>query len=165
MGNSAWAPGRHCRRRSCAAGNTMLELLCALGIIAAMAAAGTPKFARSIAARRADSAARRIAADIEWLRATARLTSTSQSMTFNTSTNTYSLTGFASPDVPGAAYSVNLATSTYKSSIASVNFGGSTTLSFNGYGVPTIGGTVSVKSGKTTRTVTVDAAAGVVTWQ
>ena len=164
MGILPSARSRPRRGRPRAAGNTMLELLCALGIIAAMAAAGTPKFARSIAARRADSAARRVAADIEWLRAAARLTSTSQSMTFNTSTNSYSLAGFTSPDVPGAAYSVNLASSTYKSTMTSVSFAGSTSLSFSGYGVPSSGGTVSLKSGKTTRTVTVDAA-GVVTWQ
>jgi prepilin-type N-terminal cleavage/methylation domain-containing protein len=148
------------------AGYTVIELVCALGIIAIFAAAGTPKFAAAIYARRADAAARRLAADIEWLRSTARTTSTSQSMTFNTSASSYSLTGFTNPDIPGTAYAVALADSTYKSQLTSVNIGGSgSVLTFNGYGLPAAAATIAVKSGKTSRTITVDGTTGAVTWQ
>ncbi|HET6881571.1 MAG TPA: GspH/FimT family pseudopilin [Pirellulales bacterium] len=152
-------------RRPCRTGDTIIELVCALAIIAALSAAGAPRFAKAITARRAEAAARRLSADLEWLRSTARLTSTSQSMTFNLAASTYNLTGFTNPDVPGAAYSVNLANTTYKTTIASLNFGGATTLSFNGYGIPSAGGTVVVQSGNSTRTVAVDGTTGVVTWQ
>lgn len=152
-------------RSSRRAGHTLLELACGLGIIAIFAAAGTPRFAKAVTARRAEAAARRLAADLEWLRSTARTTSTTQSMSFNTASNSYSLTGFTNPDSPGTAYSVNLADTTYKSTIASLNLGGATTLSFNGYGIPSVGGTIVVQSGKSTRTVTLDGVSGVITWQ
>jgi type II secretory pathway pseudopilin PulG len=146
-------------------GNTLLELVCGLAIIAVFAAAGTPRFAKAVAARRAEAAARRLAADLEWLRSTARTTSTTQTMSFNTAANTYSLTGFVNPDFPAQGYTVNLASTTYKSSIASLNLGGATTLSFNGYGIPSAGGTIVVQSGKSTHTVTLDGVSGIVTWQ
>jgi Tfp pilus assembly protein FimT len=138
-------------------------MMCVLAIIAVFAAAGTPRFAKAVSARRAEAAARRLAADLEWLRSTARTTSTTQTMSFSGSS--YSLTGFTNPDIPGVAYSVNLADTTYKSAIASLNLNGATTLSFNGYGIPSIGGTIVVQSGKNTRTVTIDATGGLIAWQ
>lgn len=147
-------------------GYTVMELVCALGIIAVFAAAGTPKFAKAICARRADAAARRVAADMEWLRSTARTTSTSQSMTFNTSASSYSLASFTNPDAPGTAYAVALADGTYKSQLVSVNVGGSgSVLTFNGYGLPVAAATIVVKSGTTSRTIAVDATTGAITWQ
>lgn len=138
-------------------------MLCVLAIIAVFAAAGTPRFAQAITARRAEAAARRLAADLEWLRSTARTTSTTQSMSFSASS--YNLTGFTNPDMPGTTYSVNLADTTYKAAITALNFNGATTLSFNGYGIPSVGGTIVVQSGKTTRTVTIEATSGSITWQ
>lgn len=146
-------------------GLSILEVICALTIIAVFAAAGTPKFAKAIAGRRAEAAARRVAADLEWLRSIAQVTSTSQSIVINAAANSYSLTGFTDPDLPATAYSVNLASSTYKSTIASINLGGVATLSFNGYGIPSVGGTIVVQSGQATRTVTIDGASGNITWQ
>ena len=150
-------------RRFRRAGGSILEMLCVLAIIAVFAAAGTPRFAQAITARRAEAAARRLAADLEWLRSTARTTSTTQSMSFSASS--YNLTGFTNPDMPGTAYSVNLADTTYKAAIAALNFNGATTLSFNGYGIPSVGGTIVVQSGKSTRTVTIEATSGSITWQ
>lgn len=146
-------------------GLSILEVVCALAIIAVFAAAGTPRFAKAITARRAESAARRLAADLEWLRTTALATSTSQSISFDAAANSYSLAGFSDPDLPGTAYTVNLASGTYKSTIASINLGGVTVLSFNGYGLPSIGGTIVVQSGQSTRTVTIDSTCGAITWQ
>ncbi|MGH7135706.1 MAG: type II secretion system protein [Pirellulales bacterium] len=154
----------HCTaRRVQRCGNTILELLCALAIISIFAAAGTPRFARAIAARRAEAAARRLSADIEWLRSTARSTSSTQSIAFSGSS--YSLTGLTNPDFPGTPYSVNLADTSYKAAIASLNLGGATTLSFNGYGTPSAGGAIVVQSGSSTRTVTIEATSGIVSWQ
>ena len=146
-------------------GATALELICAIAIIGIFAAAGMPRFANAIAARRADAVARRVCADIEWLRSTARITSTSQSMTFDTVGNTYALAGITDPDFPGKAYSVALTASNYKARFASVNLGGGSSLSFNGYGIPAAGATIVVQSGRSSRTVTVDGTTGSTTWQ
>lgn len=146
-------------------GLSILEVICALAIIAVFAAAGTPRFAKAIAARRAESAARRLAADLEWLRTTACVTSTSQSASFNAAANSYNLAGFTDPDLPGTAYTVNLAGGTYKATIASINLSGATTLSFNGYGIPSVGGTIVVQSGQSTRTVLIDGTSGAISWQ
>lgn len=148
-----------CHRR----GISLLETLCALAIIAVFAAAGTPRFAKAVTARRAEAAARRLSADLEWLRSTARTTSVTQSITF--SGNAYSLTGFVNPDTPGTAYTVNLAGTTYRATIAALNLGGPTAISFNGYGIPSVGGTIIVQSGASTRTVTIDATSGLISWQ
>lgn len=151
---------KRCFRRT---GNSIIEILCALAIIAVFAAAGTPRFAKAITARRVEAAARRLSADLEWLRSTARTTSTKQSVTFSGSS--YILTGFTNPDTPGIAYSVNLSDTTYKSAIASLNLNGATALSFTGYGIPSVGGTIVVQSGSSTRTVTIDGTSGSISWQ
>lgn len=146
-------------------GSTALELICAIAIIGIFAAAGMPRFASAIAARRADAAARRLTADIEWLRSTARISSTSQSMTFDMAGNTYALAGFTDPDFPGKAYSVALTAGSYKAKFVSVNLGGGSTLSFNGYGIPSAAATIVVQSGRSSRTVTIDGTTGSSTWQ
>ena len=72
----------------------------------------------------------------------ARLTSTAQTVIFANST--YTVSGIKNLDQPSNTYTVNLLTSPYSLDSAVANFGGSQTLTFDGYGSPSSGGTVVV---------------------
>ncbi|MGH7126962.1 MAG: hypothetical protein ACREIV_00230, partial [Planctomycetaceae bacterium] len=108
---------------------------------------------------RAAAAATRIAADVELCRRWARQTSASASMEFTAAEHRYVL-----PDVPdlnhaGTDYAVALSDEPYESQLAAVEFDDSTTLRFDGFGVPvglTAPGKIVVRSGSHERTVLID---------
>jgi hypothetical protein len=63
-------------------------------------------------------------------------------------------------DDPSATYSVDLSAGPYEISTVTANFGGAQVVSFNGYGVPTSGGTVTIAAGGHSSVVTLDAGTG-----
>jgi prepilin-type N-terminal cleavage/methylation domain-containing protein len=150
--------GDNRRRR----GFTLVELAVVVSIIAVMAQMAIPRYGRAISNYRAEAAARRIAADIGVAQARARALSSSQSIVFSVNGNSYQITGMSDPDRPGTTYTVGLSDQTTGSVVSAAAFGNSSTLTFNGYGVPTSGGTVTVVSGTATRRVTVSADTGAV---
>ncbi len=135
----------------------MLVVLLIIGIVAA---AATPRFSAALSARRVEAAARRIAADLEAARTTARMTSQQQSITFDVANQRYTLAGMANMDQPGKTYTVSLSGGIYSSSFSSVSLGGDATLVFNGYGIPDSGGTIVVQSGGSTKKITIEATTG-----
>jgi Tfp pilus assembly protein FimT len=129
-----------------------------LGIVAALAA---PRYAGALHRYRADVAAARIAADLSLARGRARTASATTTVAFDLSANKYQLVGERDArNRPTGDYTVDLAAEPYFASISSVSFGGSATLSFNGYGVPSSHGFVEVRVGPTTRRVSIDADTG-----
>jgi type II secretory pathway pseudopilin PulG len=115
-------------------------------ILGILAAAAVPTFYDSLLFHRVESAARRVKADLELARSTARLTSATQSITFSGSTYTASA-AIKHLDHPTSAYSVNLAKAPYNMTTVTANFGGGAQLvSFDGYGKPSSGGTVELKT-------------------
>ena len=144
---------------------TLVEMTMCMVIMLLFAAIAAPRYANSIARYRADMAAKRLAADVNWARALARTGSTSRSITFNTGTSTYTLTGVSNPDSPSSTYSVNLSLSPYKSTITSASFGATSTLTFDGFGTPSNAGTVVITCGATSKTVSVNADDGAVSVQ
>ncbi len=139
---------------------SLFELVLVLAIISIMAGIAAPRYARSLARYRADMAARRIAADITLAQARARNTSGSQTITFDTAAKQYSIIGMANPDNRSQSYVVNLADEPYLASLGTVNFNGSSTLTFNGYGDPASSGSITVSTGDTTKTITVSGDTG-----
>lgn len=146
-------------------GYSHVELIIAILVIGIVAAVSMPRFAASIQRQRAEAAARRVAADLEALRGLASTTSQQQSAVFDISTNSYTLAGLTNPDRPGQPYKVSLASQLYGSILVSANFGGDATILFNGYGVPDSSGTVMLKSGQTTKTITIEPNLGLITIQ
>jgi prepilin-type N-terminal cleavage/methylation domain-containing protein len=146
-------------------GFTLVELAVVVVVMAVLAQVAVPRYGRAISNWRAEAAARRIASDIGVAQARARALSTSQSIVFSTGSNSYQITGMADPDHPGTTYTVGLADQTTGAVVGSAAFGGSSTLTFNGYGSPTNGGSVVVTSGTATRTVVVAAETGAVSVQ
>jgi prepilin-type N-terminal cleavage/methylation domain-containing protein len=144
-------------------GFTLLELAVVVIILAVLSSIAVPRYGRAIANYRASSAARRVAADIALTQARARALSTSQSIVFSTSQNNYQITGMADPDHPASTYTVGLSDLTAGASLTGASFGQSSTLTFNGYGIPAAGGTITLTSGAATRTITVAADSGAAT--
>ena len=128
----------HLRQR--AAGITLVELVIVLMVMAVLT---------------------RIAHDLRLARTHAQSASASQSVAFNSpGSNKYELTGVDDPHRPGKPYEVNVSAEPYLAFIVTVNFGGDATVTFDGYGQPDSGGTVTVQSGAHQKTVTVDAETG-----
>jgi len=150
---------RHARRKS-GAGVTSLELVIIVLIVGILASAAIPALSHSLSAHRVESAAQRVKLDLELARRRARVSSSSQSVQFDSASSSYTLPGVSHLDHPGLDYAVDLAGPPYDSLITSVDFGGDEQVIFNGYGLPDSGGAVVLQSGQYQRTVTLDAEQG-----
>ena len=140
---------------------SIIETLMVVFILGVISTIAVPRYSNFVAQNRAESAARRIAADIALARRNARLTSTSQTIQFDASTNSYVVSGMSSLDNPAGFYTVLLTDEPYSASIASISLDdNSGTITFDGYGVPSTGGSVVITVGVYGRTIQIDAATG-----
>jgi Tfp pilus assembly protein FimT len=147
--------GRAARR--CAV--TIIELVIVIMVMGIMAAVAAPAFYESLLYHRVESAARRVKADLELARQTARLKSATQTVTFASSS--YSLgAAVAGLDDSSKTYTVDLAAAPYEIGSVTANFNNAQSVSFNGYGTPTFGGTVVLTSKGYRCTVTLEVVTG-----
>jgi prepilin-type N-terminal cleavage/methylation domain-containing protein len=142
---------------------TLVELVVVVLILAIFAAVAVPTFTDSLLFHRVESAARRFKADIDLTRHTARLTSTSQTLTVLN--DTYSTTpAVVNLDRPNQVYTVDLGEPPYELIILAADFGGRTDVTFDGFGKPSSGGTIILMTSPDHRcTLTLDATTGEVT--
>jgi prepilin-type N-terminal cleavage/methylation domain-containing protein len=144
-------------------GFSIVELLMVLLVMGIVAAIATPSFYRSLRYHELESAARRVRFDLEQAGHAARVKSQTQSLTFSSAT-TYTLSsGVASLESPGQTYTVDLAGAPYELDGVTIDFGGATTISFDGYGNASVGGTIVLALGGQTRTVTLSSTNGQIT--
>ena len=141
---------------------TIVELVIVVMIMGIMAAVAMPTYLDSLLFHRVESAARRVKCDLELARHTARLTSSAQSLTFTNATYTLSA-GVKSFDDPTNTYAVDLSDEPYQMGSVTTDFSGSSTVSFDGYGAPSTGGTVLLATKGHRCTVTVNGITGDVT--
>ncbi|HUU96714.1 MAG TPA: GspH/FimT family pseudopilin [Phycisphaerae bacterium] len=154
-----WAPPRtSATDRSLCGGFSLIELVTVVVIIALLASMAVPRFANSLAHRRVEAAARRIAADLALAQRRAVAASASQKVSFDVAANSYLLVGVQHLDHPEAKYVVPLSDDPYGATIIKVDLGATDTqeIVFDGYGVPDSGGTILVEAGGNQKTVTVD---------
>jgi prepilin-type N-terminal cleavage/methylation domain-containing protein len=137
---------------------TIVEVAVVMLIMGIFAAVSAPAFLNSLLFHRVETAARRVKADIDQARGRARLTSTTQSVTFTGST--YTLSGAKHLDNPNNVYTVDLQKSPYSLDSAAANFNSTQVLSFDGYGTPSSGGTVVLSAKSHQCTITVNAVTG-----
>ena len=141
---------------------TLVELVIVLLIIGIIAAAVAPRFAASLCYHRAESAAKRIKADLALARKYARSTSTNQTVSFVVASDRYSLAGVPDLNHGSQIYEVDLSDALCNVSIVSAAFDAAadSDVEFNGYGVPDNGGTIVIESGNCQRTIVVDSETG-----
>ena len=135
---------------------SLLELVLVLAIMAIITALAVPRYNSSLSRYRADAAARRIANDLELTQSRAYSRNATQSAVFSIASNSYQLAGIADLNHPNQPYTVKLADPPYFAVLKSVNFAGSNTVSFDGYGQPTNPGVIILVVGVEQRTITVD---------
>jgi len=141
------------------AGFSLLELTLVLAIIAVIASLAAPRFSNASARQRVAAAANRIEADIKLAQARARASSSAYTITFENDNVTYTLN-----NTDATLTSVtHLDRQPYQVALTSVTFGGSRTITFNGYGLPDHGGTLVVSDGESEVTLAIDATTGQVT--
>jgi Tfp pilus assembly protein FimT len=133
-----------------------MELMVVLLVMGIVAAVATPSFYSSLQYHEIETAARRMVLDLEHVRHAARIKSQPQTLTFTNNT-TYTLSpGIANLDGSGEAYSVDLSEAPYSLEDVTLNLGGATEISFDGYGNASVGGTIVLELGNQTRTVSLN---------
>ena len=152
-------------RGSRRAGFTLFELVITLAVMGILAAIAVPRYANSIGRYRAESAARRVAADLLLARASAKAASSPRSVTFDAAAGSYTVAGVRNPDHPGAPYKVDLAADPYRVKLDFADFGGAPQAQFDMYGWPLWSGKVTLHVGDFWRTVQVVKEDGSVTVQ
>ncbi len=136
-----------------------------MAILATLAAIAVPRYATALDRYHADATARRIVADLELARATARNTSASVTVTFDPGLNKYVMMGVDSLDHPGNDATLVLSVAPYRSELLSTGLGGDDEIVFDGFGVPDLGGAVLIRCGAEIRTIAVDDETGVASVQ
>ena len=146
------------RQRS--AGFSLIELVLVLTIISVLSAIAVPRYAGALARYRADAAARRVVADLDYARQRARSSSSSVTAAFLPGQDLLLITGTISMDDPSASWRTDLSGSPYRADITASVFGADNTVTFNGFGDPDTGGTVILTVGSETRSVVLDVNTG-----
>jgi prepilin-type N-terminal cleavage/methylation domain-containing protein len=139
---------------------TLIEVIAVVAILAILASMAVPRFGYAAVRYRADAAAARIVADLEFARRCAHQASVPQVVQFDVAADTYRLSGLDDPDRPGQEYAVDLRRAPYQAEILAVDFSGDTKVSFDAYRMPDNGGTISIAVGDSKRTINVDADTG-----
>ena len=136
---------------------SLLELVLVMAILAVVSAIAMPRMAQASARYRVETAARRVAADLNLARTKALSASTSQSVVFTLSPAGYRLVGLADIDHPAQEYQVSLSAQPYTCELLQAGFAGSTSVLFDGYGRPNSGGTIELRCGGWNKILTLEA--------
>ena len=144
----------------------MFELIVILFMIAVVAKVAIPRYSGVISRYRLTNSANQIVTDLNNARNQALATSANVTMTFTVATQSYTIANMPGLDSHSAVYAVSLANYPFKISGLGASFGGGgTTLIFDGYGMPSNPGTITVIAGGSMKTITVEATSGKVTVQ
>ncbi len=149
------------RRRTSRSAFSLIELILVITIISIMAAIAVPRYSSAQSRYRADAAARRVIADLEFAREHARTTSTSITVQIRPSNDIVVLRNIQDPDDPSNAHTRTfLAYAPYHADIVTADFGGDSFIIFDGFGMPDSGGSLVLTSGSESCTVVLDADTG-----
>lgn len=133
---------------------TMIDLVLVVLMMGVVVAIALPRFSASLATQRADSCAQRIVTDLKLVRRKAMGSSQTTTVDFQPATNTYSSSDIEHFNKSFELYSVDLSEPPYQSELVDADFGGGTSVTFDMFGRPNFGGTISVSAGGAARTIT-----------
>ena len=145
------------RRRT--PGFSLIELVLVMTIIAVLSAIAVPRYADALARYRADAAARRVVADLNYARQRARSSSTSVKVKVKPALDCLEIVGEQSMDDPAGGWITDLSASPYLADMVSSDFSGNKVV-FNGYGYPDSGGLIVLTVSSESRTIVLDADTG-----
>lgn len=138
-------------------------VLVILGVTSAIA---IPRFANANQNQRARVAAHRLVADLTMVQSRANMTSTTLTVKFSVGTGVYAVDGIADLKSGASTYTTDLGEAPFDAVIRGTDLGGTprsggtATLSFDGFGVASVGGTVTIGAGTSAITVVIDAPSG-----
>ena len=141
-------------------GDTFMDLAITILIMGILTAVAVPKFADTLHRHRLTNAARQLKADIDLARRFARAKTSSETLTFNTTSESYSFSSLTDPNHHSLLKLIDLSKSPFQCEITDVNFNSTTAVTFNSYGVPDNGGTITLSCASYQMVVTVDAETG-----
>jgi len=142
-------------------GFTFVELMLVLGIIAVMSAIAIPRYSRSLSRYRLELAAQRIAADLNFARSRANASSASVTVNFQVNpVNRIDIPTVTGLKTAFTTWQTLLGEEPYRAAITAASFSGSPTVTYNGYGTPSVGGSVTVQVAGLSKTILVNAVTG-----
>lgn len=142
-------------------GYSYIEMIMVVLIAGILTTIAAPRLSSSVHQFRVLNAARRISADLDRARVSAANSGLAKVVTFSTSESRYEISGLVPLNGTVGIYSVNLLVDPFQSRLVNVwGQTGTQSLTFDGYGVPNRGGTISVSSGTAQKTIAVDATTG-----
>lgn len=142
-------PSKHDNRRAL----SFLEVIMVVIIIGVLAGVAVPRYASFLSMQRAEAAARKVRMDLQYAKNRARISSSSQTVDFNIVDHTYRIVGISDIDHPDKLYQVSLSKPPYRAQLVSVDFNSTTSVTFNGYGVPDNSGTIVIQVGNHVETI------------
>lgn len=126
---------------------SLVETVIVVVMLAIWAGIAIPRVADTIHHHRVDTAIDRVSRDLRLARERARTSSGPVQVTFDTVQDRYQIGPAGENDVSASAYEVDLKADPYGVDLAWVWFNGTTTLSFDGYGLTGTQGYVLVFAG------------------
>lgn len=156
-------PKRTWRRRILHRAFSLIELIVVILLLGIVAAIGSVRYSHALSHHRALRRAEQVAAHIQRARHAARGRSQIVSLSFDAANESYTMTGLPHPDHPSGTFVVDLAEGPLAAELSTADFGGDAILSFNSFGVPDSGGSLTIASGSAVQTVIVVAGSGAVT--
>ncbi len=165
-------PARHRALPSLRSGFSLVDIALTVLILGIAAAAAAPRLNNALQYWQVDGAARRIEADLNYIRAYAKFANTTCNVTFTngatmSSPKIYTATGVPHTNNSGQPYSVDLSTLGYPV-LTVINFNGTSSLTYTANGYPQAGsplvalttGTILITRGNISRTITIDPVTG-----
>jgi prepilin-type N-terminal cleavage/methylation domain-containing protein len=148
--------------RSLRRGWSLIELVVVVTIVGIVASLASLKFIDSLGFRRVQSAAERLMHDINATQKQARLCGTTTSIDFDAVNHAYVLHGVTNVDRPSLTdQTISLRDDMLSTVFDEIDLEDDAfSISFNSYGVPDRGGTITMRSGNWTRHIQIDEDSG-----
>ena len=151
-----WSTSQHAKRGSGRRRSafTFVELILVVLIVGILASTAAPRYGAALSYHRAELAARKLAADLGYVRDYAQRSSTPQTITFDFTADTYVAPGTPDPSRPGSTLSVDMTRADAPADLT--GYTGVVPVQFDIYGRPSLAGSVTVRSGAAQRVVALD---------